>query len=124
MTSARPLETAFSVEYRWNTRTGSSELSTVTDEPSLILLVLAAIAASATSAADSGMSSVWCSPIPKKSTPACSAKTPSSTTSLIACACETRCPSSSFVVSPNVFSPNTSGNPPAANSAAMPTASC
>ena len=46
MTSARPLETAFSVEYRWNTRTGSSELSTVTDDPSLILLVLAAIAAS------------------------------------------------------------------------------
>ena len=46
----------------------------MTDDPSLILLVRAAIAASATSAADSGMSSVWCSPIPKKSTPACSAK--------------------------------------------------
>src|ERR1700720_3476549 len=32
MTSARPPEIAFSVEYRWNTRTGSSELRTVTAE--------------------------------------------------------------------------------------------
>jgi len=54
MTSARPPEIASSVEYRWNTRTGSSELSTVTAEPSLIFPVLAAIAARATSPAGIG----------------------------------------------------------------------
>ena len=69
------------------------------------------------------MSSVWCSPIPKKSIPTRSASTPSSTTSLIVCACETRRPLSSLVVSPNVFSPNTSGNPPAPCSVAIANAS-
>ena len=34
MTSARPFESAFSVENRSNTRTGSSVLSTVTADPS------------------------------------------------------------------------------------------
>ena len=58
MTSARPPETAFSVEYRWNTRTGSSELSTVTAEPRRILIVRAAIAASTTSPAGIGKYSV------------------------------------------------------------------
>ena len=33
MTSARPFDTALSVENRWNTRTGSSVLSTVTADP-------------------------------------------------------------------------------------------
>ena len=58
MTSARPPEIAFSVEYRWNTRTGSSELSTVTAEPRRIRSVRAAIAASTTSPAGIGKYSV------------------------------------------------------------------
>ena len=58
MTSARPPEIAFRVEYRWNTRTGSSELSTVTAEPRRIRSVRAAIAASATSPAGIGKYSV------------------------------------------------------------------
>ena len=58
MTSARPPEIAFSVEYRWNTRTGSSEPSTVTAEPRWILSVRAAIAASTTSPAGIGKYSV------------------------------------------------------------------
>ena len=33
MTSARPFDRAFTVEKRSNTRTGSSVLSTVTDDP-------------------------------------------------------------------------------------------
>ncbi len=41
MTSARPFDIALSVEKRWKTRTGSSELSTVTAEPSRIRLVRA-----------------------------------------------------------------------------------
>ena len=54
MTSARPPEIALSVEYRWKTRTGSSELSTVTADPRWILSVRAAIAASTTSPAGIG----------------------------------------------------------------------
>ena len=34
ITSARPLESASTVANRWKTRTGSSELSTVTPDPS------------------------------------------------------------------------------------------
>ena len=45
MTSARPLEIALRVEKRWNTRTGSSVLSTVTALPIWMRLVLAAISA-------------------------------------------------------------------------------
>ena len=44
--SARPFDSAFRVENRWNTRTGSSEDSTVTAVPSFILSVRPAIAAS------------------------------------------------------------------------------
>ena len=58
MTSARPQESAFSVEYRWNTRTGSSELSTVTAEPRRMRSVRAAIAASTMSPAGIGKYSV------------------------------------------------------------------
>ncbi len=46
ITSARPFEAASTVEKRWKTRMGSSELSTVTAEPSLIRVVRLAIAAS------------------------------------------------------------------------------
>ena len=65
MTSARPFEIALRVEKRWKTLTGSSELSTVTAEPTWMRDVRAAIAARTTSAAGMGKSSVWCSPMPK-----------------------------------------------------------
>ena len=54
ITSARPFDIASSVEKRWNTRTGSSVLSTVTAEPSRMRLVREAIAASTTSGAEIG----------------------------------------------------------------------
>ena len=69
MTSARPFDAASSVANRWNTRTGSSELSTVTAEPRRMRLVRPAIAASTTSGAETAKSARWCSPTPKKSTP-------------------------------------------------------
>ena len=56
ITSARPSETASSVEKRWKTRTGSSELRTVTAEPSRILRVCPATAASTTSGAETAKS--------------------------------------------------------------------
>jgi len=49
ITSARPLEIASIVEKRWNTRMGSSELSTVTADPTWIRSVCAAMAVSTTS---------------------------------------------------------------------------
>jgi hypothetical protein len=52
ITSARPFEAASTVANRWNTRIGSSELSTVTDEPSRMRLVREAIAANTTSGAE------------------------------------------------------------------------
>ena len=51
MTSARPFDSASAVEKRWNTRIGSSELSTVTAEPSRMRSVRLAIAGSTTSGA-------------------------------------------------------------------------
>jgi hypothetical protein len=69
MTSARPFDRASTVEKRWNTRTGSSVLSTVTAEPSRIRLVRAAMAASTTSGAEMAKSTRWCSPTPKASSP-------------------------------------------------------
>ncbi|SKZ44333.1 Uncharacterised protein [Mycobacteroides abscessus subsp. abscessus] len=52
MTSARPDEIASTVEKRSNTRIGSSELRTVTAEPSRIRSVRAAIAPRTTSGAE------------------------------------------------------------------------
>src|SRR5215203_2670965 len=56
--------------------------------------------------------------MPKKSTPTCSARTPSSTTLRIVWACDSGWPSTVLVRSPKVSSPSTSGNavpsPPAA----------
>src|SRR5260370_18798477 len=72
--------------------------------------VRAAIAPSTTSTADSGKSSVWCSPIPKKSTPTWSARTPCSTRFRMVCACERGRSSSSCVTSPKVSRPKVSGN--------------
>ena len=87
MTSARPFDAASSVANRWTTRTGSSELSTVTAEPRRMRLVRPAIAASTTSGAETAKSARWCSPTPKKSTPSVSASTASSMTSRMTCAC-------------------------------------
>ena len=67
--SARPFEIASRVANRSNTRTGSSELSTVTVEPSRIRLVRAAMAASTSSGLVTAKSGRWCSPTPKKSKP-------------------------------------------------------
>src|SRR5438309_2004483 len=87
-------------------------------------LVRAAMAASTTSPAGIGKSSVWCSPIPKKSTPTWSARTPCATTFRIVWACESGRSSSSLVTSPKVSRPKTSGNPPGTPSPAeAPTAS-
>ena len=69
----------------------------MTAEPRWIRSVRAAIAASTTSAAGIGKSSVWCSPMPKKSTPTWSARTPSSTTLRIVWACDSGRPSASLV---------------------------
>jgi hypothetical protein len=49
MTWARPWDSASTVAKRWNTRTGSSELSTVTPEASLMCLVRVAMPASTVS---------------------------------------------------------------------------
>jgi hypothetical protein len=56
MISARPFESASTVEKRWNTRTGSSELSTVTAEPRRMRSVTVAIPASTTSGAETAKS--------------------------------------------------------------------
>ena len=56
MTSARPFESASTVAKRWKTRTGSSELSTVTAEPSLIRLVRVAMPASTVSGEETAKS--------------------------------------------------------------------
>mgnify|MGYP003343246712 CR=1 FL=1 len=56
ITSARPFEIAFSVEKRWNTRTGSSVLSTVTADPSAMRDVRVAMAARITSGAETAKS--------------------------------------------------------------------
>ena len=55
MISARPPEIRSSVENCWNTRTGSSEDSTLTALVSLMRLVRSAAAASATAGADASI---------------------------------------------------------------------
>ncbi len=56
MISARPPESRSSVANCWKTRTGSSELSTLTALVSLILSVRSATAASATAGAETAKS--------------------------------------------------------------------
>ena len=56
MISARPPESRSSVANSWNTRTGSSELSTVTALVSRICVVRSAAAASTTAGADTAKS--------------------------------------------------------------------
>ncbi len=106
MTSARPFEIASTVANRWNTRTGSSELSTVTPDPSRIREVREAIPASTVSGVEIEYSGRWCSPRAMASTPSSSARTASSITWRIAAASETSRPASSSGMSPKVSRPN------------------
>ena len=78
MISARPPESRSSVENCWKTRTGSSELSTVTALLSRIRDVRSAAAASVTTGAETAKSGRWCSPIAKTSRPTSSASDASS----------------------------------------------
>ena len=81
MISARPSESRSSVLKSWNTRTGSSELSTETALVSRIVFVRAAAAASTTAGDDTVKSGRWCSPTPKMSRPTWSASSISSSRS-------------------------------------------
>jgi hypothetical protein len=80
MTSARPFDNASTVAKRWNTRTGSSELSTVTPEASRMREVREAIPASTVSGVEIEYSGRWCSPNAMTSIPSSSASTASATT--------------------------------------------
>ena len=106
ITSARPLESASTVAKRWKTRTGSSELSTVTPEARWMRSVCVAIPASTVSGAEIANSGRWCSPTAMTSMPMASARTPSATTRRIASAYETISPRSSRGRSPKVSMPN------------------
>ena len=78
MISARPPEIRSTVANSSNTRTGSSELRTVTALVSRMRSVCAAIAASATAGAETAKSGRWCSPTPNTSSPSSSASLASS----------------------------------------------
>src|SRR5680860_909009 len=78
MISARPSESRSTVANCSNTRTGSSELSTVTALDSRMRCVRTAAAASTTAGADTAKSARWCSPTPNTSSPTSSARTISS----------------------------------------------
>ena len=97
MISARPPDSRSSVAKSWNTRTGSSELSTLTALVSRIRSVRSAPAASATAGAETAKSGRWCSPTPNTSRPTWSASSISSTRSRRRCAGLTEGPSSANV---------------------------
>ncbi len=92
MISARPSESRSRVAKSWNTRTGSSELSTLTALVSRIALVRSAAAASTTAGAETAKSGRWCSPTPKTSSPTWSASSISSIRSRSRCAGATERP--------------------------------
>ena len=69
MISARPPEIRSTWAKSWKTRTGSSELSTVTALDRRTRSVCAATAASATAGDETRKSARWCSPIPNTSRP-------------------------------------------------------
>ncbi len=64
MISARPPDSRSRVANCWNTRTGSSEESTLTALESRMRSVCSAAAASTTAGADTAKSGRWCSPRP------------------------------------------------------------
>ena len=80
MTWARPPDRASTVAKRWNTRTGSSDESTVTPDASVMRSVRVAMPASTVSGLEIAKSERWCSPSAMTSTPTWSARTASSTT--------------------------------------------
>lgn len=83
------------------TRTGSSELSTLTVGVRWMRLVRAAIAASSTTGEETAKSRRWCSPTPKTDSPAWSATSACSISSCRRrCAVTTRPVSGSGVSSP------------------------
>ena len=69
MISARPPEIRSSSENCWKTRTGSSELSTLTALVRRMSVVRSAAAARTTAGAETAKSGRWCSPTPKTSSP-------------------------------------------------------
>ena len=86
MISARPPESRSSVANCWKTRTGSSELSTLTALERRIRFVRSAAAASTTAGAETAKSGRWCSPTPNTSSPTWSASSISSIRSRSRCA--------------------------------------
>ena len=78
MISARPPDSRSSVAKSWKTRTGSSELSTLTALVSRMRSVRVAAPASATAGEETTKSGRWCSPTPKTSRPTWSASSISS----------------------------------------------
>ena len=80
MISARPPDSRSSVANCWKTRTGSSELITLTALESRIRSVRSAPAASTTAGAETAKSGRWCSPMAKTSRPTWSASAISSMT--------------------------------------------
>ncbi len=81
MISARPPDSRSSVAKSWKTRTGSSELMTLTALVSRMRFVRAAAAARTTAGAETANSGRWCSPTPKTSRPSSSASAISSSRS-------------------------------------------
>ena len=73
MISALPPRSRSSVAKSWNTRTGSSELSTLTALVRRMRRVRVAAAASTTAGDETAKSGRWCSPTPKTSSPTWSA---------------------------------------------------
>ena len=88
MISARPPESRSTVAKSWKTRTGSSELSTVTALDRRIRSVLTAAAPRITAGDETTKSGRWCSPTPNTSSPTCSASSISSTRSRTRCSGE------------------------------------
>jgi hypothetical protein len=78
MISARPPESRSSVANAWKTRTGSSELRTLTALVRRMRRVRVAAAASTTAGAETVKSGRWCSPTPNTSSPTWSASSISS----------------------------------------------
>jgi len=102
MISARPPESKSTVENSWKTRTGSSELRTVTALVNRMRVVLAAAAASTTAGDETAKSGRWCSPTPTTSRPTWSASSISSK--------RLRSLSSGLIPAPAAESPRTSAN--------------
>jgi hypothetical protein len=107
MISARPPDRRSTSANCWNTRTGSSELSTDTALVNRMRAVRAAMAASTTAGDEDTKSARWCSPTPNTSRPAWSATTASSIASCSRCAGDTVAPvSGSGERSTNVYRPS------------------